>query len=287
VAELYPARRYPTRPFVTVRPPLLAWIEAMVGDAAMPWLGAAGTLAAAGLWVWRLRAEAFAVRLVGAGAVLAAGLPLSFSPFVFVHDFWSGLAISCALACPGPRSRASLGLLAACFRELSLPFLWVLLAFEKDRRPALLATGAAVALLTVHALSIHAGGLHSQGWFALRGPVAAVGDMVDLTVLQFIPRLAALVLCALPLVGWLRDRIALAWFAGFWAVVAVLARTDNPNWVLNLLPAWFVGYALILQKVAGAGMWYWRASRPAKEAASGSAASPRRPFPGGGFPRWR
>ena len=254
VAELYRAHHYPTRPFVAVRPPLLAWIEALVGDAAMPWLGLTATLIAAGLWMWRLRAESLVIRFVGTGAVLATGLPLAFSSFVFVHDFWSGTVIACALATGGPKSRAALGLLAVGLRELCFPFLWVLLVFEKDRRPAAIATGAAIALLTAHALSIHPGGFHSQGWSGLRGPIAAMRDMIDLTVLQFATPAAALVLCALPLLGWLKHRLALVWFVGFWAVIAVLSRSDNVNWALNLLPAWFVGYAfmarVILEKVA-------------------------------------
>ena len=73
--------------------------------------------------------------------------------------------------------------------------------------------------------------------------------MIDLTVLQLATPAAALALCALPLLGWLKHRLALVWFVGFWAVIAVLSRSDNINWALNLLPAWFVGYAYIAQTV--------------------------------------
>jgi hypothetical protein len=86
--------------------------------------------------------------------------------------------------------------------------------------------------------------------------------MIGLTLLQFIPRSAALVLCALPLLGWLNTRIAFAWFTGFWVVIAVLARADNPNWVLNLLPAWFIGYALLLPKLTGTVKFDWRLPKP-------------------------
>jgi len=220
VDEVYRARHYPTRPFFAVRPPLLAWIEALVSDAAMPLLGLLASLIVAGAWLWRLRNHTVVVRILAVSAVLASALPFSFSPFVFVHDFWSGMAVSCALANPGPRGRAALGLLAVCFRELCFPFLWVLVAFEKDRRPALAASGVAVALLALHAFAIHPGGYPSQGWIGLRGPLAALGDMTDVTVLQFAPRTLALVICALPVFGWLQNRIALVWFIGFW-------RTDK------------------------------------------------------------
>ena len=249
VDELYRARHYPTRPFFAVRPPLLAWIEALVGDAAMPWLGLLASLVVAGAWLWRLRSDTVVVRILAVSAVLATALPFAFSPFVFVHDFWCGMAVSCALACPGPRGRAALGLLAVCFRELSLPFLWVLVAFEKDRKPSLAASGVAIALLALHALNVHPGGFPSQGWLGLRGPAAAMGDMVEVTVLQFAPHTLALVICALPLLGWIERRIALVWFVGFWAVIAVAARADNFYWALNLLPAWFVGYSLLASRV--------------------------------------
>ena len=106
VAELYRAHHYPTRPFVAVRPPLLAWIEALVGDAAMPWLGLAATLIATGLWMWRLRAESLAVRFVGTGAVLASlacrWRSARSCSFTISGAAWSSV---CALACDGPLAK--------------------------------------------------------------------------------------------------------------------------------------------------------------------------------------
>jgi hypothetical protein len=179
-----------------------------------------------------------------------------------MHEFWCGLLLTVALGLDGPRHRGwqiAVAALALAIREFAAPFLGLILlraVVEKDRRSALtvaiVALGAAGLILLhrdmVLSVTTPADGI-SQGWLGLGGPAAFASAVSQFTALSALPHWAAALLAFLPILGWATLRrdaaFAAAWFAGFGAVIAVLARADNSYWVVTLLPAYAIGLALV------------------------------------------
>jgi hypothetical protein len=254
---------YPLRPFVTVRPPVLAELLARLPAPPAPQI-AAGLLAlmVVGAWVWRLRAEAS--RPLGAvpallfllGSAAAAVYPRAYMQ----HELWSGLLLSLALALYGPRSwPASLALVlaAAAVRELAAPVLGLmaLMAFADGRRREALAWAGALALyaagLAWHAFEVTrlttAADRASSGWLALGGWPFVLLQMEWNALLLALPApatapavasVAALVVLGLAgLKGPCEARVA-ATLVAFGLAFLVLGRVDNAYWGLLITPLW-------------------------------------------------
>lgn len=269
-ARLHRANAYPLRPFVTVRPPTLAFFQALAGPVGL--LVAALVLVAANalLWYRALGDEPRAVRL-GALALVSAFGAGGLSPQVIVmHEWWAGLLLSAALAL-GQKgdfaARLILAAAAAMVRELAAVFLLLMLADAAWRREwgraatAALVLGWLVILLLIHKNNVDAVLLPtdavSGGWFGLRGIAGLAGDIAMLTGLDRLPLPAATFLALAPLAGWIlrsaRDGgFALAWFASFGLAVMIAARSDNFYWAQLMLPAYLVGWALLLPMVPAA-----------------------------------
>ena len=247
--RLQRAHHYPVRPFYTVRPPLLAWATGWYGDLLWPGCLLLGLAALA--WLHNLERRSITERTVALVCLLAAGLPLVFSPFRLVHDMWGGLLATLALGLTATRLAVIPAVLAVLVRELNAPLLG-LFVLDRRSRPAALA-GLALCLLALayHRSAVLAwtlpGDPLSQGWLGLRGPAGWVDDLSQNTVLQFLPRPIAALLAFAPLLGWveLERHRALAWCLGVFAMVTVLARPDNTYWVLGALPIWFIGLAFV------------------------------------------
>ena len=271
------ASGYPTRPFVAVRLPTLARVQAAIGTEGVR--GLALMLTAAGiaaLWLRAVPLGSFPERLA-ASILLALGGGAAASPVAgYDHDFVAGLLLTVALLVWRPdRWWPALTAVAAALavRELAAPFVLLWLAFacaEGRRREAL----ALLALLCVfglgmwpHFLAVDAARLPgdpaSQGWNARAGfglPLAALGE---LTGLRFLPPLLAAPLAIMPLAGWagLGGRLglfALLWFAGLAAMMALFARPANFYWIELALPAYALGLAFapralgeLLRRAAG------------------------------------
>jgi hypothetical protein len=256
------ASNYPTRPFVTVRLPTLAWVQTAIGPDGVRWLAlmlAAGAIAALN---WRSQPLATPTERIMASALLAAGGGAAFSPVAgYDHDFIAGVLLTFALLAWRPHRwwPALLALAAAlAVRELAAPFavLWLAFALAGRRwREA----GAVAAVLTafalglaLHFLAVDAarlpGDLASQGWRALVGyglPLAALGE---LTGLRHLPPVLAAPLALLPLIGWagLGGRMGLfatLYCAGIATMMALFARPANYYWVELALPAYAIGLA--------------------------------------------
>jgi hypothetical protein len=280
VAE-HRAGLYPLKPFVVVRPPLLAEALARLpdertGDRLLAALAAAVIVA----WTLRLRAalpgpaglalSALAV-FTGVNASLDGGGASLF------HETWAGLLIALSLAARSERRFAAavaLGLLAALVRELALPYLLVMAAIalaERRRTEAAAFAGAAAAALA--ALALHARalaplvGAHdlaSPGWVRLGGWAFVLATTRwNLLVVAAGPWMAALVapLGLAGALGW-KDpaglRLATVLFGytlGFMAV----GRPENQYWGLLVSPLLGVGLALALPALADLGR---RALRP-------------------------
>lgn len=256
------ASKYPTRPFVAVRLPTLAWVQAAVGADGVRWLALALVAACLAALLWHPALLASLPERLAASVLLLLGGGAALSPVAgYDHDFIAGLLLTLALLSYRSR-RWWPALLAAgaalAVRELAVPFAALWLAFAlADRRWR---EAAAVAgLLAVFALgmALHAdvvgglrlpGDLASQGWSARAGyglPVTALGE---LTGLRFLPESLAAPLAVLPLVGWaaLGGRAGLfaaMWFTGIATMMALFARPANYYWAELALPAYAIGLA--------------------------------------------
>lgn len=263
------ASRYPTRPFVAVRLPTLARVQAAIGADGVRWLALA--LAAGGIAAlfWRAPAAASLEERIIAAALLAAGGGAAFSPVAgYDHDFIAGVLLTFALLayrpdCWWPALIAAAAALAV--RELAAPFVLLWLGFavaeRRWREAAAIATVLAVfaGALMLHAAAVEAarlpGDLASQGWNARAGyglPLAALGD---LTGLRHLPPMLAVPLAVLPLIGWagLGGRMGLfaaLWFAGLATMMALFARPANFYWVELALPAYAIGLAFAPRALA-------------------------------------
>lgn len=264
------ASSYPTAPFVAVRLPTLAWVQAGIGVDAVRYAALLLTAACVGALMLRRTPlhAAPAERLAGA-ALLALGGAAVLSPVAgYDHDFIAGLLLTLALLAyrPGRWWPALIAVGAAlAVRELAAPFAVLWLAFAAaDRRWAEAAAVAALLALFAGGMALHheavaahrlASDLVSQGWAGMEFyglPIAALGQ---LTGLRFLPASLAAPLALLPLVGWagLGGRLGLMaalWCAGLFTVMALFARTGNYYWAELALPAYAVGLAFAPRAIA-------------------------------------
>lgn len=262
------AHDYPTRPFVTVRTPIMAWGDLLWG--ARGWQALAVLLLGANILAWMggLSTLRPAERIAAVLLVCASGAGVFYDRVGLVHELVSGLCLSLALGLYRPH-RWWPALLAAAaglaIRELALPFVMLWLAFavaEKRRREAAGVAGVILlfaAGMTAHYLAVEALRLPtdraSPGWNGLLGPLLPLSAVVRLSPLLLLPPVIAGPLAVLPLLGWAglggrAGAFATLWFAGFGLFVALFARAGNFYWVLLLLPAYLAGLALVPRSFA-------------------------------------
>jgi hypothetical protein len=255
---------YPTFPFVAVRLPTLAWLQAALGLGGVRavMLGVAAACLVAlhlrlkGLATWPEQVAALALMGLGGAAamVVRAGL---------IHELWAGLWLTLALLIHRedrwwPALIAAAAALAV--RELAVPFvlLWLTFAIVARRWREAAAVAALLAVfaagLALHALAVANGRLPgdpvSQGWSAATGFALPLTAVWRLTGLAHLPVTIGAPLAVLPLIGWasLGGRLALfaaLWFAGLAVMVALFARPENYYWVQLGLPAYGIGLAFV------------------------------------------
>lgn len=279
--------RFPTKPFVTVRPPTLAWSSLALGldgwrvFAAALWLASViGLYAALAGKVGKLERIAAALCAAAAGAV--AGI----EEVGLSHEIVAGLLVSASLALYRrerwwPSLLLAAGALAV--REMALPFLllWGALAALERRWRELSAVAAVIALfaagMALHAQAVIAqqlpGDLVSPGWTGFQGPALPLFGIVTVTLLQMLPAWIAAPLAVLPLLGWLGlggrlGLFATLWFAGYALAVGLFARQENFYWLALLIPAYGAGLALVPRAVAD--LTAALRGRPPRAAAPGS-----------------
>ena len=257
------AQEYPTRPFVAVRLPTLALLDAMLGLGVMRAL-AAGLLGACMIALqFRLKqGVAPAERVAAQVMLLGGGVAAVVQPQVgLIPEVFAGLLLTLALLLYRPhRWWPSLlaAALALAVRELAAPFvlLWLAFALAGARWREAAGVAGLLALfalgMTAHYFAVEAGRLPgdpaSQGWQALAGYGLPIMALVRLTPLTLLPPTLAAALMVLPLVGWfaLGGRLGLfasLWFAGFLTAVALFARPENFYWSQLVLPAYATGFA--------------------------------------------
>jgi len=263
-ADALRAGGYPLQPFVAMRLPTLAAVQAALPPAGVAILLWALVLAVLVAWGRRL-VPAFP-RPVGqaAAAVAMLGGTVVFwqAELAGFHELWAGLfiALSLALRTPGRWIEAvAFGLCAALIRETATPFLLVMAALallERQRAEALgwaAALGVFAVVLALHAQAV-AGVVRpldpvSPGWAGMLGFGFFVRALASGTALSLLPLGVAGPLVALSLVGWAgwREPLALrmvAVLAVYALLMGLFARADNFYWVLLVAPASLVGLAL-------------------------------------------
>lgn len=253
---------YPTKPFVAVRQPVLAWLQWLIGVGGVRYLEMG--LVAACLVALQMRLEPLVSMLERLGAVvlLVLGGAAVLVPLGgLIHELWAGLWLTLALLVYR-EDRWWPALLAAgmalAVRELSLPFvlLWLAFALAGKRWREAAGVAALIAVfaggMALHYLAVEAGRLPgdpvSQGWDAMAGYGLPLMALRRLTGLVYLPVPIAAPLAILPLIGWIGlggrfGLFALLWFAGLFTMIALFARPENFYWVQLALPAYGIGFA--------------------------------------------
>ncbi len=266
------SHNYPTRPFVTVRLPTLAWIDGNVSEPV--WKGMALALLVGVLLAWMGALSAMAplvlrAEVLGAMVLLfVAGIGLYDARALQFHELVTGGLLTLALGLYRPQRwwpSLLLAALALAIRELALPFvlLWGVLAmFERRWKEA--AAIALVIALFAGAMVFHAQAVAphvlasdpaSPGWDGFNGPQMALFSLAKLTALLYLPIAIAAPIALLALLGWiaLGGRLGLfatIWFIGFFVALSLFARTNNFYWVLVVLPAYGAGLAFVPRAIA-------------------------------------
>lgn len=256
---------YPLRPFVTVRLPGLAMLEAWVPDIAA--LALLYLLAFAVMAAWALRiAPALPRRLprIALLLLLAGGLAAFVqAELIAFHEIWAGLLVALSLAVRRPGrwvEAAALGLIAVLIRETAALYLLVMALFawwEGARREALgwgaaLLVFALVLAVHAHAVAGVTGPLdaRSPGWAGLHGFGLFVKAVALSTALTLLPLALAAPLVALALFGWAswNDPLglrAVTVFALYAAAIGVFARLDTFYWGLMVAPVLLAGLVFV------------------------------------------
>lgn len=256
------ASNYPTRPFVAVRQPTLAWVQALLGVDGVRYLEMALVLACVWAAQVRLAGVVSLPERLAAVTLLALGGAAVVVPLAgLIHELWAGLWLTLALLVYRP-DRWWPALLAAAaalaVRELAVPFvlLWFVFALVARRRGEAAGLAALLAVF-VAGMALHYGAVEaqrlpgdpvSQGWNARAGYGLALMALSRLTGLLLLPVTLAAPIALLPLVGWaaIGGRLGLfstVWFAGLFTMVALFARPENFYWVQMGLPAYGIGLA--------------------------------------------
>lgn len=262
VADEHRLHGYPLKPFVTVRPPLLARTSALVGGArAMEWALLATVLGALGAMLIRLSQIGDGATRLGALVLVALSIGVFLQPALAVwHEVWAGVLVTLALAIHRPARwwpAVLVALAAALVRELAIPFLLVMgtaAAVERRLNEALGWVAATIVVglaLALHAADVAAvlrpGDPGSPGWSGA-GWSTVIAMMSQVSVLSVLPRVLVAVCVPLALLGWaglrspLGPRVAL-WTFGMATTFAAVARPDNVYWGVLIAPLLPVGLA--------------------------------------------
>ncbi|MES3032382.1 MAG: hypothetical protein V4813_00140 [Gemmatimonadota bacterium] len=272
-------RGYPMFPWFTVRPPALAELTTGLGGERgagilLKLIAVAATIAI----VLRLRSWRDSLVFVGAGATVTA-LAVSFPANVTLfHESWAALLILLSLALWSEEHVAAsvlTGVAAVAIRELTLPYLLVMLvmAIVRRRRTETLAWSAAV-LMIVATLARHARAVeqvrlatdqHSPGWASAGGWPFILRMMKETTVMGLLPAWCIALLIPVALLGWAswRHPIALratAYLCGMIGAFMLVGRPNNVYWGIIIAPLLPIGLLfapqalqVLIRRAAGPG----------------------------------
>ena len=261
--------RYPTRPFVAVRQPTLAWLQGLIGVGGVRILEFGLVAACLAALQRRLTAMvAMPEQLAAITLLLLGGAAVQVPLAGLIHELWAGLWLTLALLVYREDrwwpALVAAGL-ALAVRELSLPFVALWLAFALAGKRWKEAAGVAVLIavfaggMVLHYLEVEAGTMPgdyvSQGWDAMAGYGLPLMALRRLTGLAYLPVAIAGPLAILPLIGWISvgkrfGLFAFLWFLGLFTMIALFARPENFYWVQLALPAYGIGFAFAPRALA-------------------------------------
>jgi hypothetical protein len=253
---------YPLRPFVVVRPPVLAVGLAAISDEivrrALLWVLAAITFLA---WAWRLRAAVSSPVLYAFSLmVLATGIAPAIVPQAWpLHEVWAGLLIALSLAVRRPNAwivAVILGIAAAIIRELAAAYLlaMMVMAFKDGWRKEAAAWAIGLAIF-VAALAVHAHNVNplvtpadpaSPSWLRIGGWSFVLQTTQWNLLIEAAPRWVGAIVVPLALAGLtgrrddLGQRVMLVVF-GYVAAFIFVGRDNNSYWGLMIGPLWPLG----------------------------------------------
>jgi hypothetical protein len=247
-------RGIPLRPFVTVRPPLLATVTGAVRPVAMAWiLRVLAVLTVAALVIrFETALGPRGPRYAALGMAAAAIFMFMPDDMAMLHDVWASLLITLSLAVHRPQCwglSLCLGLVAVLTRELALPYLLVMaLAAQTERRRQEAAGWAGGIMVVFAALALHAHWLaplvrptdmHSPGWVSAGGWPFILAMAQLGTLFRWLPDGVSALLLPLAFVGWIGWRHGFAlrvalWLGGMATAFMLVGRSDNFYWVLHI-----------------------------------------------------
>ena len=269
VASELRSRGYATRPFFNWRLPTLACFLAVLPSAQIGmWVLAGLASLALALWLDVLKKDGgFYMALLGGGLLLGiVASCLAESEFLF-HELWAGVLIALSIAA-WARNRwlsVTAGLLALFIRELSFPFVVVMMIVaykEKHRSEAIawsVGIGAFFLFLSVHAKIVSGlltdADISNASWVQFGGWsfVLATAKWNSLTL--FTPWWIDVVLLPLTLIGLIGWRGPIATRLALTSVLYVLAfliagRSDNFYWGMLYAPLLALGVLHIPRSLA-------------------------------------
>lgn len=256
---------YPLRPFVTMRLPTLALVQAALPDIVSLALLYALALGVMLAWHRRLagalRATAprvIAILLLGCGCLIFVR-----SDLIAFHEIWSGMLIALSLGLWRPGRWVEAVGVATCamlIRETAGLYAIVMLvcALAAGRQREALGWGTGLTALGVAVAShyyawsgvIRTDDPTGPGWSGLLGFGFFAKTLTLVTALAALPEAAGAVLVGFALFGWAcwRDPLAvrmLATLAAYAVLLAVFCRTDTYYWGLLIAPASLVGLMFV------------------------------------------
>ncbi len=265
---------YPLRPGFAVRLPMLAYIDAALGETGQAIAALVLMLAVLAAWWQRLADEPGGPRHRRiAVALLFLGASLGMNRYYFVlHELWAGmlLALAFGLHRPGKRWGAALAVtaLALAIREHALPFAALMAAMALWRRDWKEGAGwSALIAVFLGAMALH---LHlvagqtlpsdrfSAPWLVMRGLSGWLSNVVLSSNLRFLPHYVAGPLVVLMVFGWAGWKSPAGAFAtllylGYGAAFMIAGRWDNFYWGAVIAPAMFIGLAFLPR--AATSLW--------------------------------
>lgn len=272
------ARGFPLHPAVTVRPPLLAEVTALVGGpVAIGRLLKFTALVTSIAWALRFTRDVpnMPTRIAAMTLAVLSIVILTAPDLAMLHDIWAGMLVALALALRRPGEwgfSLVVALTAALLRELALPLL-VVMGFSAvlERRWVEAGAWAAAFVVALTLLSLHWAhvaaitNVHDQvsaGWLRAMGWPWAVRVFSMTNLLQLLPAAIGSALVPFAILGWLTVERGLAlrvglWIIGMMCVFMVFGRDQNYYWGALVAPILPIGLAFAPAGIARV----WRVAR--------------------------
>jgi hypothetical protein len=280
MADEHRRHEFPLKPFITVRPPILAWINAALGPTLT--LGLFGLLIAATVLSWLpLMAQMTRVGFEGYLAytvIILSVMLLIAGPFRFYHESWAAplIAISLALWVQGRIVLSVIaGLTAVLLRELAMPYLVMMAIMSAYERRGLetkawaIAIGISCLAAALHYTQVNAllqpDDLGSQGWSGRGGWPYFVATVKETSLMAFLPDWAIKLAIPLSLFGWMSCRSGLGLritglLLGYATALMLFARDANMYWGILIMPFIVTGVAFAPTGIIA----LWHGCQPAK-----------------------